>query len=513
MKSSLRRSALAVLAAAVGTSLLVTPPQAVAATGQADRIAVLEGDVLFVKEGEMDADWVEQERGVKKFQLDSDRIAVLKTDGSLLVKQGDLAPGWFTVNPDSVTDFQIRDGRIAFTEGEDLYVTEGDLGGELVHQDAKVKKFQIDGDRIGVLTPDGKLLVKEGDLGPGWIEISGNGVTDFQLEDDRVAYTEGDHLWAQEGELDAPSIDQETGVKKFQLEGDRVGVLKTDGELLVKGGDLEPGWAQITPSATDFLLDGDRIGYVEDGDLWAQEGELDAESTVQETDIDAFDLDGDRLAVVKDGELLVKEADLEPGWFVADEDSATGVQLLMAPKRGAGDTYVTLEDLKEIYGLIREEDVVEEGLESLNAAMDEGEINNPARIAAFVATLHQESGFRYNAGEGGQTATYKGRGYIQLTGVANYRSAGDYLGHDFVADPEAAASLEYSADIARWYWTVARAATNSYADDLDMGGVGRMIGYATAPGEDEQRCNDFKAALRYFNGGELPDGHITCNRY
>jgi predicted chitinase len=512
MKSSLRRSALAVLAAATGATLLVSPPQAVAATGQGDRIAVLEGDVLFVKEGEMDAEWVEQERGVKKFQLDSDRVAVLKTDGSLLVKEGDLEPGWFTVNPDSVTDFQIRDGRIAFTEGEDLYVTEGDLGGELVHQDAKVKKFQIENDRVAVLTPDGKLLVKEGDLDPGWVEISTNGVTDFQLEDDRIAYTEGDHLWAQEGELDAESIDQETGVKKFQLESDRVGVLKNDGELLVKGGDLEPGWAQISPSATDFLLDGDRIGYVQDGDLWAQEGELDAESTVQETDIDRFDLDGDRLAVVKDGQLLVKEADLEPGWFVADEDSATDVQLLVAPKRGAGDTYVTLDDLKEIYGFIAEEGTVEEGLASLNAAMDEGEINNPARIAAFLATLRNESGFRYNAGEGGQTARYRGRGYIQLTADFNYRAAGDYLGYDLLGDPDAAASLEYSADIARWYWTVARTNTNALADDLNMGGVDRNIGYAPNTREDAERCNDFQAALRYFNGGELPDGHINCVR-
>jgi predicted chitinase len=504
------------LAVAVGACLLVAAPAlpAAAAPGQENRIAVLEGDALFVKEGGLDAGWEQQESGVKKFQLDGDRIAVLKNDGSLLVKEGDLAPGWHVVNEDSVTDFQIRDGRIAFTEGNDLYVQEGELGGEIVHQAADVKKFQIEGDRIGVITTAGVLQVKEGDLGPGWAEISAGNVTDFQLEDTRIAYTEGTELWAREGELDATSVHQESGVTSFRLNGDRVGALKSDGSLLVKGGDLEPGWAEIsTNHVTDFRLDGDRIAYLEGNDLWAQQGELDAQSLHQESGVSAFDLVGDRIAAIKDGQLLVKEGDLEPGWFVADEDSATGVQLLAAPQHGGGNTTVTLGDLKAIYGFIGSEDVVDEGLNSLNRAMDDGEINNPARIAAFLATLRNESGFRYNAGEAGQTARYRGRGYIQLTGDFNYRPAGDFVGHDLVADPDAAASLEYSAPIARWYWTVARANTNALADNLDMGGVDGNIGYAPDAREDAERCSDFQAALRYFNGGELPDGHITCARH
>ncbi|MEV7098917.1 glycoside hydrolase family 19 protein [Amycolatopsis sp. NPDC051045] len=502
------------LALAVSAGLLVVPaPPATAATGQEDRIAVLEGDTLFVKEGGLDADWERQESDVKKFQLDGDRIAVLKNDGSLLVKEGDLGPDWYTVDADSVTDFQIRDGRIAFTEGPDLYVVDGELDGEVVHQDAVVKSFRIEGDRIGVLTTDNVLQVKEGDLGPDWAVISENNVTDFQLEDSRIAYTEGTELWAQEGELDAESILQESDVKKFALSGDRIGALQNDGLLQVKGGDLEPGWDEIAGGVTDFKLDGDRIGYLEGTDLWAQEGELDAESFRQEEGVSAFDLVGDRVAVVKNGELLVKEGDLEPGWFTADEDSATGVQLLAAPRHGGGGgTLVTLDDLTAIYGFLREEDIVAEGLDSLNQAMAEGEITNPARIAAFLATLRNESGFRYNAGEDGQTVPYLGRGYIQLTGSANYGAASGYVGHDLLADPEAAASLQYSAQIAKWYWTEARSDSNNAADNLNMGLVDAYIGYAKDAREDGERCSDFEAALRYFNGGELPDGHINCVR-
>jgi predicted chitinase len=503
------------LAAAVGAGLLLVAPAlpAAAVTGQEDRIAVLEGDTLFVKEGGLDADWERQEADVKKFQLDGDRIAVLKNDGSLLVKEGDLGPDWYTVDADSVTDFQIRDGRIAFTEGTDLYVVDGDLDGVAVHQDAVVKSFQIEGDRIGVLTPSAELMVKEGDLGPDWAVVSTNNVTGFQLEDNRIAYTEGTELWAQEGDLDAESIWQESDVKKFALSGDRVGTLQSTGLLQVKGGDLEPGWAEIAGGVTDFKLDGDRIGYLEGSELWAQEGELDAESFSQESDVSAFDLVGDRVAVIKNGELMVKEGDLEPGWFTVDEDSATGVQLLAAPRGGGGGgSTVTLDDLVAIYGFIPEEDIVEEGLDSLNQAMAEGEITNTARIAAFLATLHNESGFRYNAGEGGHSELYRGRGFIQLTNAFNYGPAGEWIGHDLLADPDAAASLQYSAQIARWYWTVSRADTNNAADNLNMGLIDSYIGYLDNPREDAERCSDFQAALRYFNGGELPDGHINCIR-
>jgi putative chitinase len=52
---------------------------------------------------------------------------------------------------------------------------------------------------------------------------------------------------------------------------------------------------------------------------------------------------------------------------------------------------------------------------------------------------------------------------------------------------------------------------NPLADALDMAAVNVAIGYAPSAAEDAQRCEDFKAALRYFNGGTLPGG-INCVR-
>lgn len=171
---------------------------------------------------------------------------------------------------------------------------------------------------------------------------------------------------------------------------------------------------------------------------------------------------------------------------------------------------VTLAELEAIYpdGRLGDPATVEEGLPSLNAAMADAEINTPARKSAFLATLLNESAMLYNADQA-TGETYTGRGYIQLTGDFNYGPAGDYLGVDLLGQPELALSLDYSAPIAQWYWTVARD-INPMADDLDMAAVNVAIGYAPTETEDAERCADFEAALAYYNGS-VPPG-VNCTR-
>ena len=54
--------------------------------------------------------------------------------------------------------------------------------------------------------------------------------------------------------------------------------------------------------------------------------------------------------------------------------------------------------------------------------------------------------------EAGDGARYKGRGFIQITGKANYTKAGEALGIDLVNNPEQAANPDVAAKIAVWYW-------------------------------------------------------------
>lgn len=106
---------------------------------------------------------------------------------------------------------------------------------------------------------------------------------------------------------------------------------------------------------------------------------------------------------------------------------------------------------------------------SLKAAMDKAGYTDPTERAMFLAQMAHESGnFRYDEEihdgsnyEGrsdlgntqpGDGKRYKGRGYIQLTGRANYIHYGSKLGVDLVGKPELAKRPDIAADVAVAYW-------------------------------------------------------------
>jgi predicted chitinase len=175
-----------------------------------------------------------------------------------------------------------------------------------------------------------------------------------------------------------------------------------------------------------------------------------------------------------------------------------------------GNDLVSIEDLHQIFGPLPDEAKVAEGLPAINAAMMRAGIFTPARKAAFLATLHNESGFLYDAVEVGNGRRYRGRGLIQLTGEGNYRAAGRFLDVDLVANPDLAVNGLVSPAVAAWYWTVSRN-INMAADKLDMAAVNIAIGYAPSMRRDMTRCADFITGLRYFSGGAIPEG-VNCAR-
>jgi predicted chitinase len=126
----------------------------------------------------------------------------------------------------------------------------------------------------------------------------------------------------------------------------------------------------------------------------------------------------------------------------------------------------------------------------LNRAMAEANIDTPKKKAAFVAQLmHESGGFRYNeeiasgaAYEGrrdlgntqpGDGRRFKGRGFIQLTGRANYEAAGKALGLDLVNNPGLAAKDENAARVAAWYWN--SRGLNQKAEAGDFNGITKSI--------------------------------------
>ena len=106
---------------------------------------------------------------------------------------------------------------------------------------------------------------------------------------------------------------------------------------------------------------------------------------------------------------------------------------------------------------------------ALIQAMNNAGITNKNERAIFLAQMAHESGnFRYDEEihdgsdyEGrkdlgntqpGDGKRYKGRGYIQITGRANYRHYGKMIGQDLENNPELAKDPNIAAQVALAYW-------------------------------------------------------------
>lgn len=156
-------------------------------------------------------------------------------------------------------------------------------------------------------------------------------------------------------------------------------------------------------------------------------------------------------------------------------------------KPGPGD--VTPKDLQQIVPGLTDEKAAEVA-PHLNQAMAEAKINTPERKAQFIAQLaHESGGFMYDeeiasgaAYEGradlgntqpGDGERFKGRGFIQVTGRANYEAAGKALGLDLVNHPELASLPQNASRIAAWYWSSRD--INQIADRGDVVGVTQAI--------------------------------------
>ena len=107
--------------------------------------------------------------------------------------------------------------------------------------------------------------------------------------------------------------------------------------------------------------------------------------------------------------------------------------------------------------------------EPLNQAMQEFDICDPLREAAFIAQVAHESGqFRYvreiasgDAYEGrrdlgnvepGDGARFRGRGLLQITGRYGYSKCGDALGLPLLEEPELLELPGNACRSAAWWW-------------------------------------------------------------
>lgn len=152
---------------------------------------------------------------------------------------------------------------------------------------------------------------------------------------------------------------------------------------------------------------------------------------------------------------------------------------------------ITLEQLNKIFPVGAAAGRNAKYLAPLNDLFEKGGLNTVNRIAGFLSQIGVESAeFRYVRELGntayfdkydtgplakrlgntpekdGDGAKYKGRGLIQVTGLANYKACGLYLGLDLVSNPELLEQPKYAVDSAGWYWKVRNINAACDADDI-----------------------------------------------
>jgi predicted chitinase len=133
----------------------------------------------------------------------------------------------------------------------------------------------------------------------------------------------------------------------------------------------------------------------------------------------------------------------------------------------------------------------------LDKAMLEGAINTKLRICHFLAQIGHESLYltaltefadgkayegRKDLGniQPGDGPRFKGRGFIQITGRANYKAAGQAIGLDLENNPLLAADPGNAFRIAVWYWNSRK--LNERADQNDIVTITKRINGAATKG-------------------------------
>jgi putative chitinase len=155
---------------------------------------------------------------------------------------------------------------------------------------------------------------------------------------------------------------------------------------------------------------------------------------------------------------------------------------------------------------------------ALNLAMDRYQINTRLRMAAFVAQIGHESGqliyvrelwgptpaqSRYEGRKdlgntvAGDGLRYRGRGLIQVTGRANYKTCSEALGLDLINHPELLEQPQHAAMSAAWFWSTH--GLNALADSGDNRNIGSIIntgGKGRTPNGATERQAFYDVALK-----------------
>ncbi len=151
---------------------------------------------------------------------------------------------------------------------------------------------------------------------------------------------------------------------------------------------------------------------------------------------------------------------------------------------------ITIQQLKDIISPVKyTEEHIKAIVDALNLTFIKYNINTSLRICHFLAQVLHESGcFRYSveiwgntdAQKGYDTRTdlgnspeldndgykYRGRGWLQTTGLSNYKSASKEFNQDFVNNPDLVSQEPWDGLVSGFYWSKRKINLKADLDDI-----------------------------------------------
>lgn len=225
-------------------------------------IALLSGGQLYGKEGR-DGIWYLMTDNVRSFVLlPTGSLAALKYNGSLYVKENGLHAAWQWQSND-VSAMDIEGTRVAAirTNGS-LLAKDGfaQSNQNWITVASGVSSVQLEGNRLGYRTTGKVLHIQEGIGAPNYRRQISTGVDEFQLENVIFLLRVGTNLYGASvshiNSWDGTNHYLHGDVKKFQAEGSRIGIITgTSNNLKVKEG-LHGAWADLGTNHKDFRMKG-----------------------------------------------------------------------------------------------------------------------------------------------------------------------------------------------------------------------------------------------------------------
>ena len=214
---------------------------------------------------------------------------------------------------DGAIDIKASHNRIGVLSNDrNLYIKEGSLSAQWKLMADNVNRFDMTESRIGILR-SGNLAIKEGSLNATWNTVA-DSVTDFSLDKNRIGIVQNNHLVSvKEGSLSNSWSIQTEGMQVL-LANNRIAVKNHSKQLIVKEGSLNATWTLLADNVDSAAMSKDRVAIQRGDRLFVKQGSISSLWTYIADNVTAFSISGNEVGIAQGVEFFVKFGSLNNNW-------------------------------------------------------------------------------------------------------------------------------------------------------------------------------------------------------